>query len=168
MQKFLGIKSNLFNNQLTADYIAFVLKHNDWFKGYLDKAGIDIRQVEADDTWDEEDLFSEVYLGGELAVWLYEGLLKNGCTKSTGPVMEDYGWCFSVNYQGRQFTIDIWDSPDGGKQYNWLMGIKEFKPVWKFAMKKDPAALEQMVKTIEQLLDNAQGTTYQWFAERPV
>ena len=115
----------------------------------------------------DEDI-DQWFVGGDCAGWFYARLLPVDRIKySCSPVMEDWGWIFSVKVDVVEVWVCVWAFY--GIQNCWLFGLD---PKKRFFRSQSPQVLAEAKEVVANALESiiradARFVKHEWFAQNP-
>jgi hypothetical protein len=102
-------------------------------------------------------------VGGDCAGWFYVRLLQGKYIQHCHcPVMEDWGWIFSVIANSVQIDIRVWQYC---ADFCWVLGVETHRSFW-----ANPALASQghVTDRLEKIVSgDARFTKHQWFEANP-
>jgi hypothetical protein len=108
------------------------------------------------------------FVGGDCAGWFYARLLGvDGVDRDFEPLMEDWGWMFSVKVDDVKVNVYVWSYYD--IENCWLFGLQP-KGGWlqRPPAEKLRAAQSIVADALERILvEDARFVKRAWFAENP-
>jgi hypothetical protein len=108
------------------------------------------------------------FVGADCAGWFYARLLPfDGIKHSLDPLMEDWGWTFSVAVNAVEVYADVWAFY--GINNCWLFGIAPKKRLFRSQSPQVLAEAKQIVcNALESIICADQRfVKHEWFAENP-